>query len=120
MNTLAGLYGLAVNPDEMETLFRWIGGHPYLAAIAFQRVREGKDVLGQVRPDWFFHYTDRLTRHLNAEPAFKAAMQQVCRGQTRIDNEDHLNQLRRIGLVVGEQGSLAPRNSLYQFLWSNR
>ena len=120
LETLAGMYGLKVDRGDMETLVQWIGGHPFLAGIAFQRVCESRDSLSDVRPDWFHNYTDRLTKHLNEVPALKGAMQQVCRGQTRVDNEDQANQLRRIGLIVGEQGSLAPRNSLYKSLWSSQ
>lgn len=120
LNDLATMYGLNVSKGDMEALFEWIGGHPFLAGIAFDRVKRKLGSLDQVRPDWFIQYTERLTRHLNGVEALKGAMQQVCRGQNCVDNEDLAHQLRRIGLIVGEQGSLAPRNKLYKSLWSNR
>lgn len=117
MHELARMYGLAVDSRAMEVLMRWIGGHPYLAALALDRVRAGGIAVTDIEADWFARYTDHLKRHLGAAPALRRAMQQVCVGQRSILDEGVANQLRRIGLVVGVQGALAPRNHLYKSLW---
>lgn len=118
MALLARTYGLDVSGTDIEHLMNWVGGHPFLASIAFERVAVAGSSLLDLKPDWFLDHADRLRRHLDAEPALKLGMQQVCAGANRVAHEDHANQLRRRGLVVGEQGALAPRNALYRSFWA--
>lgn len=110
---LAQHYGLewAIYSDEMyrlEPLQEMVGGHPFLVALAFYYLRQGKikfdvlldkDAIHRVSTGIYSDYLRELLSSLIAEPNLMSAMQQLVISETVEIDAITAYKLESIGLV---------------------
>jgi serine/threonine protein kinase len=121
---LGQLYQLRWGHAELETLRRWVGGHPYLTRLAmYTAVRQGVSLAQLFDPDHpasrvFDGFLARITARLRSHPERFEALQRVLADPGEDLGEAELP-LMRAGLLLRDaQGRHLPRYELYRRLAS--
>jgi hypothetical protein len=119
--SLASLYGVRITMKDVERLRSWIGGHPYLLALAFDRIHSSGLSAQEIQSEWFVHHLTRIDRHLKPHPELQAAFRAVCSGNCRGISETCIDDLLQIGLIrLDDADGNRPTASygLYRRRWS--
>ncbi len=128
---LAKLHGLSCTAGELASLQELVGGHPYLARLAFyeayRRRTDLKTLLeraaGDPRGGVFTGYLDHLRRRLQSQPGLLQAFCRLAHTPAAVIEPSLCRRLERAGLITREEGrgggateSYRVRYSLYQRL----
>ncbi len=130
LEALARLHGLSCTAGELASLQELVGGHPYLARLAFyeayRRRTELKTLLeraaGDQRGGVFAGYLEHLRRRLQSQPGLLQAFCRLARAPTAGIEQSLCRRLERAGLITQEDGrggateSYRVRYSLYHRL----
>jgi AAA-like domain len=118
---LSCLYGLDWNALEIKTLMDTIGGHPYLAGLAFYEIGSGKMKLEQLLNEASTErsiYSNHLRRHLETlqrgTPLADAFSTVVMAAEPVELDSTQIYKLHSMGLVRQQNNQVMPRCSLYR------
>ncbi len=118
---LSYLYGLDWDSLKIQTLMDMIGGHPYLAGLAFYEIGSGKMKLEQLLHEASTErsiYSNHLRRHLETlqrgTPLADAFSTVVMASEPVELDSTQIYKLHSMGLVRQQNNQVMPRCSLYR------
>lgn len=101
---LAIFYGLHTDVAERASLRRLIGGNPFLAGLAFEKMaaqpgRSLSEILSTDEKQLFGDYLDRLRKNLRGHPKLSETLACLHRQPTVVVDPNLLYELERSGLI---------------------
>jgi AAA-like domain len=118
---LSCLYGLVWDSHKIKTLMDMIGGHPYLAGLAFYEIGSGKMKLEQLLHEASTEqsiYSNHLRRHLETlqrGTSLADAFSTVVMALEPVElDATQIYKLHSMGLVRQQNNQVMPRCSLYR------
>ena len=119
VETLNQRHGMSISLKEVEDLWHWTGGHPYLTRLAFYTLIENQLALPNLRStatdsdSLFADHLSHLWHLLSKEEALLTGMQEVLNGKI-IKNESAKFRLLKAGLIHRINGRYVCRCQLYR------
>lgn len=124
LSALASLHGLHAAPDELASLRALVGGHPYLARLAFHAAATRRVTLAALLEDpsataaAFGDFLDHLRARLERHPELVKVLRAAARGDGVRHPREGERRLLSAGLLTREEpgGDLRLRYRLYERL----
>ncbi|MEO0456408.1 MAG: AAA-like domain-containing protein [Cyanobacteria bacterium P01_A01_bin.114] len=123
---LAERYGLALShTQDLQTLMDLVGGHPYLVAIAFYYLAQGRLSLTQLidtaptPAGVYSHHLQTCLDTLQQHPALGDALRWVMKSPDPVELEaTYAHQLASLGIVTLEGNTCRPACELYRLFFT--
>ncbi len=118
ISRLCGLYAVALNSEEIESLSRWIGGHPYLWQLSIYQLAKGycdgnQLLLAAKKQEGLYRgHLRSWYDFLQGRPSLRDALKDIL-SKREYDERAFLS-LRRVGLVSRDGKMVRLRCKLYE------
>jgi AAA-like domain/CHAT domain len=124
---LANAYGLSWTNQEIEKLMDSIGGHPYLAQLAFDRIAHRENTLDELlrtaptEEGIYGDYLNERLQHLEENPLLVESMRKVVNSDcpVRLGSKETFK-LDSMGLIKRQGSDVLSRSNLYRLYFKDR
>jgi len=124
LDSLNAAYGNALNPRDLDSLFKLLAGQPYLTRLALYCIvgpaamsMEDLRLKASSSEGPFGDHLKALLFKLQRQPGLLEALRQAIRKGTLPDDQTYYR-LRGAGLVIRDDGRIRPANKLYARFFS--
>jgi AAA-like domain/CHAT domain len=124
---LANAYGLSWTNQEIKKLMNSIGGHPYLAQLAFDRIAHRENTLDELlrtaptEEGIYGGYLNERLQHLEENPLLVESMRKVVNSDrpVRLGSKETFK-LDSMGLIKRQGSDVLSRSNLYRLYFKDR